>query len=137
MQEVIVLKTYSKKRVRESYYKKKFPNVKRIYVTDAFLWKDPDLVEVEMPYTCCHVKLDEIYYRRSTYMHRSGVYVKKADYDSYMEQMGETIKQMKLSIMLMHLNEQGIDCTELLNGSKTIDELERIYRKIRRYKNMI
>jgi len=137
--EVVPFKIWDRYGILKSYYQKMFPKVKRVYVTDAYLDERDGVVDVtDMYYSTKDIELEEVYYRRATTErtpHR--VYIKIGDCEKFIEQIRKAKRERILSKMISDLQKEGIDYSLLLDESKSLGELEKIYENLKKYKNII
>jgi hypothetical protein len=139
MTEVIPFKIWDRYGIRKSYYQKMFPKVKRVFVTDCYLDESDGVVDVTgMCYSESDIELEEIYYRRATTERTPyKIYVKVGDYEKFKEQMEKVRRKYALKSMISDLQNRGIDYSLLLDESKSLEELRKIYDNILKYKNII
>jgi hypothetical protein len=75
-------------KVRTEMYRRRFPNVSKIYVTDVYLDYKEDMVPVHIGKEFCKsVVLEELFYKRATPGKRRKLYVKRTEYDKFEKQL--------------------------------------------------
>lgn len=75
-------------KVREEMYKRRFPHVETIYVTDVYLDYKKDLTPVYIPkYATKEIRLKELYYRRATVKNRRKIYIHESELGAFNRQI--------------------------------------------------
>jgi len=83
-------------KVRTEMYRRRFPNVSKIYVTDVYLDYKEDMVPVHIRKEFCKsVVLKKLYYKRATPGKRRKLYVEAKEYQDFLVQISNLDKDRR------------------------------------------